>query len=69
MTPHTFKAAFKAAAATGMGLVAFRPHDAGAYGRVILDGHGLLDRIALLGLELVEVRRVTDERAERADPR
>src|SRR5271154_6207668 len=25
MTPHTFKASFKAAEATGMGLVAFRP--------------------------------------------
>jgi bifunctional UDP-N-acetylglucosamine pyrophosphorylase/glucosamine-1-phosphate N-acetyltransferase len=45
MTPHTFKASFAAAEKTGMGLVAFRPRDAGAYGRVILTTDGLLDRI------------------------
>jgi len=45
MTPATFQAAFDAAATTGMGLVVFRPRDAGAYGRVILSADGLLDRI------------------------
>jgi bifunctional UDP-N-acetylglucosamine pyrophosphorylase/glucosamine-1-phosphate N-acetyltransferase len=45
MTADTFNASFAAAAKTGMGLVAFRPRDAGAYGRVILAADGLLDRI------------------------
>jgi bifunctional UDP-N-acetylglucosamine pyrophosphorylase/glucosamine-1-phosphate N-acetyltransferase len=45
MTPATFAASFDAAAQTGMGLVAFRPRDPGAYGRVIVAPDGLLDRI------------------------
>ena len=45
MTEGTFQSSFDAAAKTGMGLVAFRPRDAGAYGRVILTADGLLDRI------------------------
>jgi bifunctional UDP-N-acetylglucosamine pyrophosphorylase / glucosamine-1-phosphate N-acetyltransferase len=42
---ETFQASFAAREKTGMALVAFRPADAAAYGRVILNADGLLDRI------------------------
>ena len=45
MTAATFEAAFAAQAQTGMAIVGFRPVDAAAYGRMILDKDGLLDRI------------------------
>ncbi len=45
MTEGTFQSSFDAAAKTGMGLVAFRPRDPAAYGRIILTADGLLDRI------------------------
>ncbi|HEV2649975.1 MAG TPA: bifunctional UDP-N-acetylglucosamine diphosphorylase/glucosamine-1-phosphate N-acetyltransferase GlmU [Rhizomicrobium sp.] len=45
LTAATFDAAFAAQMRTGMSLVAFRPEDPAAYGRVLLDKDGLLDRI------------------------
>ena len=45
VTAATFEASFTAQEKTGMALVAFRPADPASYGRVILDGDGLLDRI------------------------
>ena len=42
---ETFKTSFEAQAGTGMSIVGFRPADPGAYGRMILDAAGLLDRI------------------------
>jgi bifunctional UDP-N-acetylglucosamine pyrophosphorylase/glucosamine-1-phosphate N-acetyltransferase len=45
VTPATLDAAFRAAEPTGLSIVAFRPADAGSYGRVIVDDKGLLDRI------------------------
>ncbi len=45
LTAATFDVAFAAQMRTGMSLVAFRPDDAAAYGRVLLDKDGLLDRI------------------------
>jgi bifunctional UDP-N-acetylglucosamine pyrophosphorylase/glucosamine-1-phosphate N-acetyltransferase len=45
LTSATFEASFAAQAKAGMAMVGFRPKDAAAYGRMILDGQGLLDRI------------------------
>ncbi len=45
LTAATFEASFAAQAKSGMAMVGFRPKDPGAYGRMILDGNGLLDRI------------------------
>ena len=45
LTAATFEASFAAQERTGMALVAFRPQDPAAYGRVLLDGVGLLDSI------------------------
>jgi bifunctional UDP-N-acetylglucosamine pyrophosphorylase/glucosamine-1-phosphate N-acetyltransferase len=45
VTGQTLGAAFTSAEPTGMAIVAFRPGDAAAYGRVICDAAGLLDRI------------------------
>jgi bifunctional UDP-N-acetylglucosamine pyrophosphorylase/glucosamine-1-phosphate N-acetyltransferase len=45
ITGETLGAAFAAAEPTGLAIVAFRPADAAAYGRVICDSAGLLDRI------------------------
>jgi bifunctional UDP-N-acetylglucosamine pyrophosphorylase / glucosamine-1-phosphate N-acetyltransferase len=45
VTGPTLSAAFAAAAASGLAIVAFRPADAAAYGRVIPDDSGYLDRI------------------------
>jgi bifunctional UDP-N-acetylglucosamine pyrophosphorylase/glucosamine-1-phosphate N-acetyltransferase len=45
VTSATFQASFAAQAKTGMAVVGFRPKDPAAYGRVILDADGLLDRI------------------------
>ena len=45
LTSATFEASFAAQAKTGMAMVGFRPKDPAAYGRMILDGNGLLDRI------------------------
>jgi bifunctional UDP-N-acetylglucosamine pyrophosphorylase / glucosamine-1-phosphate N-acetyltransferase len=44
MTAATFEASF-AARGEGLAIVAFRAADPGAYGRVLLDGPGALDRI------------------------
>jgi bifunctional UDP-N-acetylglucosamine pyrophosphorylase/glucosamine-1-phosphate N-acetyltransferase len=45
LTSATFEASFAAQARTGMAMIGFRPNDPAAYGRMILDGHGFLDRI------------------------
>jgi bifunctional UDP-N-acetylglucosamine pyrophosphorylase/glucosamine-1-phosphate N-acetyltransferase len=45
VTTATYEAAFAAREKAGMAIIAFRPKDAGAYGRVITDADGLLDRI------------------------
>ena len=45
LTAATFEASFAAQAKSGMAMVGFRPRDAAAYGRMILDGQGLLERI------------------------
>ena len=45
LTSRTFEASFAAQAKAGMAMVGFRPKDAAAYGRMILDGQGFLDRI------------------------
>jgi bifunctional UDP-N-acetylglucosamine pyrophosphorylase / glucosamine-1-phosphate N-acetyltransferase len=45
LTSATFEASFAAQARTGMTMVGFRPKDPAAYGRMIIDGQGLLDRI------------------------
>ena len=45
VTPATIRASLDAAAKTGFSILAFRPADAGAYGRVLADGEGHLDRI------------------------
>jgi bifunctional UDP-N-acetylglucosamine pyrophosphorylase/glucosamine-1-phosphate N-acetyltransferase len=42
---ETFQASLAAREKTGLALVAFRPNDPAAYGRVLLDAYGLLDRI------------------------
>jgi bifunctional UDP-N-acetylglucosamine pyrophosphorylase / glucosamine-1-phosphate N-acetyltransferase len=57
VTGKTLHGAFAAAERTGLSIVAFRPNDAAAYGRVICDAGALLDRI-------VEMKDATaDERA------
>ena len=48
VTGMTLRGAFGAAEPTGLAIVAFRPADAAAYGRVICDSEGLLDRIVEL---------------------
>ncbi len=45
VTSDTLKAALSAAEGTGLAIVAFQPPDAGAYGRVLCDANGYLDRI------------------------
>ncbi len=45
VAPATFEASFAAQAKTGMAMIGFRPKDPAAYGRMILDGQGFLDRI------------------------
>jgi bifunctional UDP-N-acetylglucosamine pyrophosphorylase/glucosamine-1-phosphate N-acetyltransferase len=45
VTAKTLSAAFDAAEQTGLAIVAFRPADAAAYGRVLLGEDGYLDRI------------------------
>ena len=45
VTQACFEASLAARDTTGLSLVAFRAKDPGAYGRVILDGEGFLDRI------------------------
>jgi bifunctional UDP-N-acetylglucosamine pyrophosphorylase / glucosamine-1-phosphate N-acetyltransferase len=45
VTSAIFEASFAAQAKSGMAMVAFRPKHPAAYGRMILDGQGLLDRI------------------------
>src|ERR1043166_9372136 len=45
VTTATYEAAFAAREKPGMAIIAFRPKDAGAYGRVITGADGLLDRI------------------------
>ncbi|MCP5412244.1 MAG: bifunctional UDP-N-acetylglucosamine diphosphorylase/glucosamine-1-phosphate N-acetyltransferase GlmU [Alphaproteobacteria bacterium] len=44
-TAQTFARAFDGAAASGLGLVTFRPKGGGAYGRIVLDAQGRFDRI------------------------
>jgi bifunctional UDP-N-acetylglucosamine pyrophosphorylase / glucosamine-1-phosphate N-acetyltransferase len=43
--PQTFAAAFAAQEKTGMCIAAFRPADPAAYGRIVLDADGFLNRI------------------------
>ena len=45
VTADTIRASLDAAAATGFSILAFRPADPGAYGRVLTDREGHLDRI------------------------
>jgi bifunctional UDP-N-acetylglucosamine pyrophosphorylase/glucosamine-1-phosphate N-acetyltransferase len=45
VTAETFQTSFAAQAGAGMAMVGFRPADPGAYGRMIVDGEGLLERI------------------------
>jgi bifunctional UDP-N-acetylglucosamine pyrophosphorylase/glucosamine-1-phosphate N-acetyltransferase len=45
VTSATFEASFAAQAKAGMAMIGFRPKDPAVYGRMILDGRGLLDRI------------------------
>ncbi|HXR94681.1 MAG TPA: bifunctional UDP-N-acetylglucosamine diphosphorylase/glucosamine-1-phosphate N-acetyltransferase GlmU, partial [Rhizomicrobium sp.] len=45
LTAEAFQRAFAARPRDGMAIVAFRPADPGAYGRVVLDKEGMLDRI------------------------
>jgi bifunctional UDP-N-acetylglucosamine pyrophosphorylase/glucosamine-1-phosphate N-acetyltransferase len=45
LTSATFEDSFAAQAKAGMAMIGFRPKDPAAYGRMILDGQGLLDRI------------------------
>ncbi|MDE2134685.1 MAG: bifunctional UDP-N-acetylglucosamine diphosphorylase/glucosamine-1-phosphate N-acetyltransferase GlmU [Alphaproteobacteria bacterium] len=45
VAPATFEASFAAQAKAGMAMIGFRPKDPAAYGRMILDGQGFLDRI------------------------
>jgi bifunctional UDP-N-acetylglucosamine pyrophosphorylase/glucosamine-1-phosphate N-acetyltransferase len=45
LTSAIFEASFAAQAKAGMAIVGFRPKHPAAYGRMILDGQGLLDRI------------------------
>ncbi|MDE1939124.1 MAG: bifunctional UDP-N-acetylglucosamine diphosphorylase/glucosamine-1-phosphate N-acetyltransferase GlmU [Alphaproteobacteria bacterium] len=59
LTAVTFEASFAAQAKTGMTMVGFRPKDAAAYGRMIVDGQGLLDRIVEFKDAGAEERAVT----------
>jgi bifunctional UDP-N-acetylglucosamine pyrophosphorylase/glucosamine-1-phosphate N-acetyltransferase len=59
VTGETLRGAFEAAEETGLGIVAFRPADAAAYGRVILDRDGFLDRIVEQKDASAEERAVT----------
>ncbi len=59
VTGGTLRAAFAAAEKTGLAIVAFRPADAAAYGRVIVDRDGLLDRIVEQKDASAEERAVT----------
>lgn len=45
LTARTFEASFEAQTSAGMAIVAFEAKDPAAYGRVILDRDGMLDRI------------------------
>ena len=45
VTAGTFEASFAARETAGMAIVGFHAQDPAAYGRIVLDGHGLLDRI------------------------
>jgi bifunctional UDP-N-acetylglucosamine pyrophosphorylase/glucosamine-1-phosphate N-acetyltransferase len=45
VTAPTIASAFAAGEAAGLSILAFRPRDPAAYGRVLLDGRGMLDRI------------------------
>ncbi len=45
LTSRTFEASFAAQKTAGMAIVGFEARDPGAYGRVILDRDGMLDRI------------------------
>jgi len=45
VTAATFEASFAAQSKSGMAIVGFRPKNPAAYGRMILDGQGSLDRI------------------------
>jgi len=58
MTAATFEASF-AARGEGLAIVAFRAADPGAYGRVLLDGSGALDRIVEFK-DASEAERKTD---------
>jgi bifunctional UDP-N-acetylglucosamine pyrophosphorylase/glucosamine-1-phosphate N-acetyltransferase len=58
MTAATFEASF-AARREGLAIVAFRAADPGAYGRVLLDGSGALDRIVEFK-DASEAERKTD---------
>ena len=59
VTAATFEASFAAQAEIGMAMVGFRPADPGAYGRMILDHAGLLDRIVEFKDASAEQRTVT----------
>lgn len=59
VTSATFEASFTAQAEAGMAMIGFRPADPGAYGRMILDPAGLLDRIVEFKDASVEERAVT----------
>lgn len=58
-TPATFEASFAAQAKVGMAMVGFRPSDPAAYGRMILDHDGLLQRIVEFKDATAEERAVT----------
>src|SRR5437762_5973161 len=59
VTGETLRAAFDAAEKTRLAIVAFRPADPAAYGRVIVDREGLLDRIVEQKDASAEERAVT----------
>jgi bifunctional UDP-N-acetylglucosamine pyrophosphorylase/glucosamine-1-phosphate N-acetyltransferase len=59
VTGKTLRAAFAAAEPTGLAIVGFRPADAAAYGRVICDSSGLLERIVEMRDASEAERRVT----------
>jgi bifunctional UDP-N-acetylglucosamine pyrophosphorylase/glucosamine-1-phosphate N-acetyltransferase len=57
-TAETFEASFAAREKAGMALVAFRPHDPAAYGRVILDSEGFVARMVEFKDATTEERKV-----------
>jgi bifunctional UDP-N-acetylglucosamine pyrophosphorylase / glucosamine-1-phosphate N-acetyltransferase len=59
VTAATFEASFAAQDKTGMAMIGFRPADPGAYGRMLLDADGLLDRIVEFKDASAEERAVT----------